>query len=410
MACAFSAIHFPAFRCNLFLFKEKSKRISTSIRAKNHTMKTILFIIQKEFKQIFRDKSMLQLIFILPILQLLILSNAATFDVKNIAITFVDNDQSRESRDLINAFKASTYFKVTEPYFSEKEAIQEMQKGKTDIIVNIPIHFNRDLQKDQKTSISVSINAIDAATAGVENVYVTQIINTYNQNIQMQSNYFSGNKEIPQNIIVIPSFWYNKTLNYKTFMVPGILVLLVTMLTLFLSSMNIVREKELGTLEQINVTPIKKYQFIVGKLFPFWVLGLVILTVGLLIAKVVFNVPMLGNIFLVYGFTSVYLLLILGFGLYISNHTETQQQAMFIAWFFMVIFILMSGLFTPIESMPKWAQSLTLINPIRYFVEFIRMVLLKGSGFYEVLQNLLIVTGFAVFVNGMAVWSYKKSN
>lgn len=300
-------------------------------------MKTILFIIQKEFKQIFRDKSMLQLIFILPILQLLILSNAATFDVKNIAITFVDNDQSRESRDLINAFKASTYFKVTTPHFSEKEAVEEMQKGKTDIILNIPIHFNRDLQKDQKASISVSINAIDAATAGVENVYVTQIINNYNHNIQMQSKNFFENKEVAQNILVIPSFWYNNTLNYKTFMVPGILVLLVTMLTLFLSSMNIVREKELGTLEQINVTPIKKYQFIIGKLFPFWVLGLVILTVGLVISKVVFDVPMLGNIFLVYGFTSVYLLLILGFGLYISNHTETQQQAMFIAWFFMVI-------------------------------------------------------------------------
>lgn len=373
-------------------------------------MKTILFIIQKEFKQIFRDKSMLQLIFILPILQLLILSNAATFDVKNIAITFVDNDQSRDSRDLINAFKASTYFKVTEPHFSEKEAVEEMQKGKTDIIVNIPVHFNRDLQKDQKASISVSINAIDAATAGVENVYVTQILNTYNQNIQIQSKYFSENKEVAQNIMVIPSFWYNNTLNYKTFMVPGILVLLVTMLTLFLSSMNIVREKELGTLEQINVTPIKKYQFIIGKLFPFWALGLVILTVGLVIAKVVFDVPMLGNILLVYGFTSVYLLLILGFGLYISNHTETQQQAMFIAWFFMVIFILMSGLFTPIESMPKWAQKLTLLNPIRYFVEFIRMVLLKGSGFSDVVNNLLIVTGFAVFVNGMAVWSYKKTN
>ena len=193
-------------------------------------------------------------------------------------------------------------------------------------------------------------------------------------------------------------------------MVPGILVLLVTMLTLFLSSMNIVREKEIGTLEQINVTPIKKYQFIVWKLFPFWVLGLVILTVGLVIAKVVFNVPMLGNIFLVYGFTSVYLLLILGFGLYISNHTETQQQAMFIAWFFMVIFILMSGLFTPIESMPKWAQSLTLLNPIRYFVEFIRMVLLKGAGLKEVLPNLAVILIFAILINGLAVWSYKKTN
>lgn len=371
-------------------------------------MKTILFIIQKEFKQIFRNKSMLQLIFILPILQLLILSNAATFDVKNIAITFVDNDQSRDSRDLINAFKASTYFKVKAPHYSEKTAIEEVKYGKTDIIINIPVHFNRNLQKDQKASVSVSINAIDAATAGVENVYVTQIINTFNQNITMQLKYFSENKEVPQNILVIPSFWYNNTLNYKTFMVPGILVLLVTMLTLFLSSMNIVREKELGTLEQINVTPIKKYQFIIGKLFPFWVLGLVILTIGLVISKVVFDVPMLGNILLVYGFTSVYLLLILGFGLYISNHTETQQQAMFIAWFFIVIFILMSGLFTPIESMPQWAQKLTLLNPIRYFVEFIRMVLLKGSGFSEVLPNLLIVSGFAVFVNGMAVWSYKK--
>ena len=353
---------------------------------------------------------MLRLIFILPILQLLILSNAATFDVKNIAITFVDNDQSKDSRDLINAFKASAYFSVTDPHFSEREAIEEMQKGKTDIIINVPVHFNRNLLKDQKAIISVSINAIDAATAGVENVYVTQIINTYNQNLQMRSKYFSGNKEVSQNIMVIPAFWYNNTLNYKTFMVPGILVLLVTMLTLFLSSMNIVREKELGTLEQINVTPIKKHQFIIGKLFPFWALGLVILTVGLTISKVVFDVPMLGNILLVYGFTSVYLLLILGFGLYISNHTATQQQAMFIAWFFMVIFILMSGLFTPIESMPGWAQNLTLLNPIRYFVEFIRMVLLKGSGFSEVLNNLLIVSGFAVFVNGMAVWSYKKSN
>ena len=215
---------------------------------------------------------------------------------------------------------------------------------------------------------------------------------------------------MPNRIETIPSFWYNSTLNYKTFMVPGILVLLITMLTLFLSSMNIVREKELGTLEQINVTPIKKYQFIIGKLFPFWVIGLVILTIGLLISKIVFNVPMLGNIVLVYFFTSIYLLLILGFGLFLSNHTETQQQAMFIAWFFIVIFILMSGLFTPIESMPKWAQNMTLFNPIRYFVEFIRMVLLKGAGLQEVLPNLGIITLFAIVVNGLAVWSYKKTN
>lgn len=373
-------------------------------------MKTILFILQKEFKQIFRDKSMLQLIFILPILQLLILSNAATFDVKNINITFVDNNQSTESRALIHSFKASPSFKSTLPIFSEKEAVEEMQKGKTAVILNIPVHFDRNLQKEQKASVSVTINAIDAATAGIENVYVTQIINAFNNTIQTQSKYFSGNKEIPENILVIPSFWYNKTLNYKTFMVPGILVLLVTMLTLFLSAMNIVKEKELGTLEQINVTPIKKYQFIIGKLFPFWVLGLVILTVGLLIAKLVFDVPMLGNILLVYLFTSVYLLLVLGIGLFISNHSDTQQQAMFIAWFFMVIFILMSGLLTPIESMPQWAQKITLINPIRYFVEVMRMVMLKGSSFSDIIPQFVIISFYAALINSLAVWSYKKTN
>jgi ABC-2 type transport system permease protein len=193
-------------------------------------------------------------------------------------------------------------------------------------------------------------------------------------------------------------------------MVPGILVLLVTMITLFLSGMNIVREKEIGTLEQINVTPIKKHQFIIGKLFPFWVLGLVILTVGLLIAKIIFNVPMLGNIGLIYLFTSVYLLVILGMGLLISNFTNTQQQAMFIAWFFVVIFILMSGLFTPIESMPVWAQNITLFNPIRYFVEIIRMVMLKGSGLQDIFPKFAIITLYAIVMNGLAVWSYKKTN
>ncbi|MEM8522022.1 ABC transporter permease [Flavobacterium sp. PL12] len=373
-------------------------------------MRTILFIVQKEFKQIFRDKNMLKLIFILPILQLLILSNAATFDVKNINITFVDNDQSTESRALINSFKASSYFNLTAPLFSEKEAVEEMQKGNTDIIVNVPIHFSRALIKEQRASISVTINAIDAATAGIENVYVSQIVNAFSRNIFTKSNYFSSNKEVPENILVIPSFWYNNTLNYKTFMVPGILVLLVTMLTLFLSSMNIVKEKELGTLEQINVTPIKKHQFIIGKLFPFWILGLIVLTVGLLISKMVFNVPMLGSITLIYLFTSVYLLLVLGIGLFISNHTDTQQQAMFIAWFFMVIFILMSGLFTPIESMPKWAQKITLINPIRYFVEVMRMVMLKGSSFVDIIPQFIIISLYAFAMNGLSVWSYKKSN
>lgn len=374
-------------------------------------MKTILFIIQKEFKQIFRNKGMLPVIFVLPLMQLLILSNAASFEIKNIKFSYIDNDHSATSRELISKFQASKYFNIIESFSSKKEADFQMQTGKVDVILEIPNHFERGLITENNTNLSVSINAIDGAAAGVESVYISQIINGFNQKIQTQLYQYNEASYVqPVNIVTIPSFWYNNTLNYKTFMVPGILVLLVTMITLFLSSMNIVREKEIGTLEQINVTPIRKYQFIIGKLFPFWVLGLVILTVGLIIAKVIFNVPILGNIGLIYGFTSVYLLVILGIGLIISNYSDTQQQAMFVAWFFTVIFILMSGLFTPIESMPQWAQNLTLLNPIRYFVEIIRMVMLKGATFSDISRPFFIVVGYAFVLNGIAVWSYKKLN
>lgn len=374
-------------------------------------MKTILFIVQKEFKQIFRNKGMLPIIFVLPLIQLLILSNAASFEIKNIKFSYIDNDHSLSSRELISKFKASSYFNIIESFPSKKEANLAMQTGKVDVILEIPNQFERNLTKEKKTNLSISINAIDGAAAGVENVYISQIISSYNQSVRTQLfQYNEGSYVQPKSIITIPSFWYNNTLNYKTFMVPGILVLLVTMLTLFLSSMNIVREKEIGTLEQINVTPIRKHQFIIGKLFPFWVLGLVILTVGLTIAKVIFNVPILGSIGLIYLFTSVYLLVILGIGLIISNYSDTQQQAMFIAWFFTVIFILMSGLFTPIESMPQWAQNVTLLNPIRYFVEIIRMVMLKGATFSDISRPFFIIVCYAIVLNGIAVWSYKKVN
>jgi ABC-2 type transport system permease protein len=181
------------------------------------------------------------------------------------------------------------------------------------------------------------------------------------------------------------------------------------MVTLFLSGMNIVREKEIGTLEQINVTPIKKHQFIIGKLLPFWILGMSILTIGLFIAKLVFNTPMVGSLLLLYGFTSIYILLVLGIGLFISNFTDTQQQAMFIAWFFMVIFILMSGLFTPIESMPKWAQAITEFNPVKYFVEVMRMVMLKGSTFMDILPQFAKTLVYALIINSLAVWRYRKT-
>jgi len=342
-------------------------------------MKIIGYIIQKEFKQIFRNKAMLPIIFILPIIQLIILSNAATFDIKNIKFSYVDHDKTSFSRELIDKFRASTYFNIIAEYPSEKIANKAMLQGEVDVILEIPQYFERNLLKDKKSDLFVIINAIDGAAAGVENVYINQVVQSFNKNAQADLLLHTfpmtmGVNNQPKNITSIPSFWYNKTLNYKTFMVPGILVILVTMITLFLSGMNIVREKEIGTLEQMNVTPIKKHQFIIGKLFPFWVLGMILLTVGLIIARIIFNVPMVGSLALMYLYTSIYILVILGIGLFISNFTDTQQQAMFIAWFFVVIFILMSGLFTPIESMPQWAQFLTEFNPVKYYVEVMRMV------------------------------------
>lgn len=373
-------------------------------------MKIILYIIQKEFKQIFRNKGMLPIIFIMPLLQLIILSNAATFEIKNIKFAYIDNDSSPSSRALIEKFEASTYFHVLESFPSEKLASSAMLKGEVDVVLEIPLYFERDLQNEKKVNVGVTINAIDGAAAGVENVYVTQIIQQFNKDIKVGLMQNTDSRVQPVNIATIPLFWYNETLNYKTFMVPGILVLLVTMITLFLSGMNIVREKEIGTLEQINVTPIKKSQFIIGKLFPFWVIGLGLLTIGLLISKLIFNIPIVGSLWLMYFYTSIYLLVVLGIGLFISNFTDTQQQAMFIAWFFMVIFILMSGLFTPIESMPNWAQLLTEINPIKYYVEVMRMVMLKGSGFMDILPQLFKTIVYALIMNGLAVWSYRKTN
>ncbi|MDG1040949.1 MAG: ABC transporter permease [Polaribacter sp.] len=373
-------------------------------------MKITLYIIQKEFKQIFRNKGMLPIIFVLPLLQLIILSNTATFEVKNIQFSYIDNDHSTSSRALLEKFNASTYFDVVNGFNTSKEAESAMLEGAVDVVLEIPTDFHQHLLKNQKAVLGIRINAIDGAAAGVTNVYILQVLKSYNKQLQTKLVQFSNYNEKPVTIITIPSFWYNETLNYKTFMVPGILVLLVTMITLFLSGMNIVREKEIGTLEQINVTPIKKNQFIIGKLFPFWIIGILLLSVGLIISKIIFNVPMLGSYILMYSYTTIYILVILGIGLFISNYTDTQQQAMFIAWFFMVIFILMSGLFTPIESMPNWAQFITEFNPIKYFVEVMRMVMLKGASFNDILPQFLKTLLYAIVMNALAVWSYKKTN
>ena len=374
-------------------------------------MRTISFLLYKEFRQIFRNKALLPIIFAAPIIQLIILAYAANFDVKNLKLVVIDKDQSQVSQRLISKFEGSSYFQLVGSTFSSQEADRAMELDKADLIMEIPAGFERNLVRNQGEKIQLIANAIDGIKGGLAVAYSSQVIVHFNREVQQDYLTRVSAELIPnrKRINIADAYWFNPKMDYKTFMVPGILVLLVTMIGSFLSSMNIVREKELGTIEQINVTPIKKYQFILGKLIPFLVIALVDLSIGLIVAKLLYNIPFLGSIPLLFGFAILYLTVILGLGLFISTFTDTQQQAMFISWFFMVVFLFLSGMFTAIENMPAWAQQITYLNPVRYFMEVIRMVMLKGSGLKDITSHLWILAGYSLAINGLAVWNYRKT-
>ena len=215
---------------------------------------------------------------------------------------------------------------------------------------------------------------------------------------------------VPINRIEITNrYWYNELLNYKYYMLPGILVILVTAIGFLLAGLNMVREKEIGTIEQINVTPVKKYQFIIAKMVPFLLIGLVDLALGLVLGKVAFNVPFEGSILIMFLGSTIFLIAVLGLALFISTFSGTQQQYMFIAFFFMIIFILMSGIFTPSESMPGWAQKFNLVNPVAYLMRINRMVMLKGSTIQDIGRDLYSLAIIAIFFSVFAVRRYRKT-
>jgi len=375
-------------------------------------MQTIRFLLYKEFLQIFRNRVMLPILFIMPVVQLLVLSFAATYELKEVHFVLVDLDHSPSSRDLSAKFQASGYFALADATSNIEEAITMMDRGEIRMILTIPQNFHRDITIGRTAPVQLMIDAVDGVSAGLIQSYSGAIIRDFNSDrkggIFLQT--ISQPNQQYQSINVIPVYWYNPDLNYINFMVPGILVVLVTMIGVFLSGMNIVREKEIGTIEQLNVTPIRKYQFITGKLIPFWIIGMVDLLIGLALARYGFNIPFLGSLWLILAVAGIYLVLVQSVGLLISTITSTQQQAMFIAWFMMVIFILMGGLFTPIESMPVWAQNLTLANPVAWFIKIMRMVLLKGAGWYEIKWMVLLLTGMAAFFIAASINRYNKTS
>lgn len=376
-------------------------------------MRTIKFLLYKEFRQIFRNRAILPLIFVVPIVQLIVLAHAATYEVRNLQLFWVDHDLSPSSRQLFSKFQASNYFEVAGTALWAEAGRKAMDRDAADLVIEVPTGFEEALLGEGRAEIQLLANAVDAVKGGLGSSYAQAVVREFLQEVSLRE---AAIRMQPGAVGVPPvqveleyANWYNPEMDYKTLMVPGILALLVTLIGAFLSSMNIVREKELGTIEQINVTPIRKYQFIIGKLLPFWVIALFELAFGLLVARLLYDIPFLGSIPLLFGFAGLYLLVVLGMGLLVSTITETQQQAMFVSWFILLIFILMSGMFTAIENMPDWAQQLTYLNPVRYFMEVIRMVMLKGACPMDIQWHAGIMAGYAIGINALAVWNYRKT-
>jgi ABC-2 type transport system permease protein len=373
-------------------------------------MKKLRFLLQKEFRQIFRDKTILAMMMGVPVIQLIIIPWAMNLDVKNVNLSIVDHDHSTYSQQLITKIGSSGYFKIISADVSYQEALQHIENGSSDLIMELPNGFERNLVREGQQTIGIFADAINGSKASIGGAYLNSVISDFDANLQINQVKIPDVTG-PYGFMEITSGnWYNPVGDYKLFIVPGVLVLLLTLIGGFMSALNIVREKEAGTIEQINVTPIKKWEFILGKLIPFWIIGMIVFTIGLLVCRAVYGITSVGSIPLLYTVAGTYLIALLGFGLLVSTYSNSQVQAMFIAFFFILIFILMSGLFTSVQSMPDWARTISNFTPVTHFIKIVRMIMLKGSGFSDIRTELGYIVAFGVVLNGWAIWNYKKTS
>lgn len=379
-----------------------------------HTMA----LARAEVLHVLRDRATLSQIVLVPIIQLLILSNVATFSIRNSPIYVVDFDRSSVSRGLVSRLGASGFFELKGLSSSPDIANDALLDGRATLVVTIPHDFETSLRRTGAASVHLDVNAEKGSAAGVVQAYVTQILSAYSTELRtvirpsLHAARGVGATPAPVTgegrIMTRVRHWYNPTLNYKHYMVPGILVALVTIVGTLVTAQNVAREKEMGTLEQLNVTPLTKAEFITAKLLPFWVLALINLSIGLLVGWLVYDIPIRGNPLLLFAAAGVYLVVALGIGLWISTAVDTQQQAMFVTFFILMIYLLMSGLFTPVDSMPRWVQLLSELNPVRHFVAIARAILVKGAGIVEIARPLGILVVYAIVVMTVAIMRYQK--
>jgi ABC-2 type transport system permease protein len=378
-----------------------------------------LSLARAEVLHVTRDRATLVQIVIVPLVQLLLLSNAATFAIKRTPAYVLDFDRTSTSRGLVTHLTSSGLIDVVGQSASPDAANDAMLEGRATLVLTVPHDFESSLVRTGTATLGIDLNAEKGSAAGIVQSYVLQTLEAYSRELGVDLHPTRRSVAMRPTAAAAPSpaaglidvrtrGWYNPGLDYTAYMVPGILVALVTMIGTLLTAQNIAREKEIGTLEQLNVTPISRAEFVTAKLLPFWVLALLDLALGLLVGRLVFGIPVRGSLVLLFGSAAIYLVSALAIGLLVSTVVETQQQAMFISFFLIMIYLLMSGLLTPIDSMPQWMQLASELNPVRHFVAIARAVLVKGAGLSEIKVPLSVLAVYAAAAMTVAIRQYRK--
>ncbi|MGM9709912.1 MAG: ABC transporter permease [Prevotella sp.] len=369
----------------------------------------IRFLIEKEFKQMIRNIILPIVFILLPIGMINVMPRAATQEVKDLKIGVIDNDHSTWSQRMIQKMAASEYFTLTELSDSYHQGLDAMERAEVDFIIEIEPDFERRLVRDGISQVMISANAVNGVKAGLGTSYLSQIVADYSANLREEFGMSTANVRV-EGFDVEPRYMFNAELDYKAFMVPGLIAMLLILVVGFLPALNIVGEKEKGTIEQINVTPVGRFEFIFSKLIPYWCVGLFILAYSMLLAKGIYGQTPVGSIAVIFLFATLFILVVSCMGLIVSNYSDTTQQAALVMFFFLVIFILLSGLLTPIAGMPEWAKLITRLNPLRYFIEAMRALYLKGSSLSDLSGHFIALSVYAASVWAIAIFSYKKSN
>ena len=360
---------------------------------------TLKYLLRKEFTQIRRNSFLPRLIIIYPIVIMCVMPWIMNMEVKNITVDVVDNDRSTQSQQLVHEIEANKYFVFHGQQPTYAAALNNIEHSETDIAVVIPQNYSRDLTLGRMPQVLIAANAVNGTKGSIGSVYLSQVVS---------ANALPSAAAIQSKVATL--YLYNKHLNFKLFMIPALFAIIMMLMTGFLPTLNIVNEKETGTIEQMNVTPVSKWTFILAKLVPYWLIAFFIITVCLVLAWAVYGITSVGNIALIYLLAMLLALFFSSFGLIISNYSDTMQQAIFVMWFFVVILLLLSGLFTPTRSMPSVPYLTTYVNPVSYFIEAIRTVFIRGGSFSSIVHQVFALSGIALFMGGWAVMSYKKNN